>query len=579
MSPLDGRLRSGFPVVIAFLVACTGTISDPGASADGPFGPDGNVVTPPPGAPPPDGCVGDACLAYDPVPSPLLRAPRLTHAQWASTVSDLLRLDSAASLALELEPTATDGDFDTGMRSLRVSALLWSQYQRAAETLAEEATASPTTMARWMPEGLPTTEPARTEAFIDAFGLRVFRRPLTDAQRGRLLATFAEGPGHFGTMEPFAAGVRLVLEGVLQSPYFLYRIELSTTVTDGLIALDGYETATRLSYALWNTTPDDDLLAAAASGHLDTEEGLRDQVQRLVGDPRFDAVLARFHEQHLQLDHLDEIPKDSSEFPEWSDAVARSARAEIEAFLDTLVDDGLGVHDLLLSRSAHVDGRLASLYGVSGVADGSVTTVELPADRGGILTRVGFLAANASLRDPDPIHRGVFINRRLLCRTLNPPDDITSDPNPPGNTNREKYDAITGEGTCGASCHATIINPPGYALEQYDAIGRFRTMDNGYPVDAAARYTFADGTEVVFDGGRELSERLAESPLTHECYAQKLVEFITGRAAQSGDDPLVFRAGQESLNDAASIEALAEQVVTSRVFRFRTPVELDGGAG
>lgn len=558
------------------LLACTGNIAletMDGSGENGPGGP-GSAQNPPstfeaPNAPPKEGCEGDACLQYEPVPEPALRAVRLTHAEWVNSIGDLFGIENAASLAANFEPDAVTGNFDTDATSRSVSALLWNQYQSAAESVAQSATASSAALAKWLPSNLPTEANAKADAFITQQGLRIFRRPLKSTETMRLRAIFDAGSGFYPEMDAFSAGVRLFLEAALQSPQFIYRIEESNAVENGLVKLSGYELATRLSFSLLQTTPSDALLASAGTGQLDTEEGVLEMARSMLASERGYATLERFFEQHFVLHKLDDIPKDAALFSDWNASVAQSAADEVSMFLSAFVRGEEGLSQLLLSRAGYVNTALASIYGVS--ASGSaLQSVQLPESRPGILTRVGFLAANGTLRDPDPIHRGVFVNQHLLCRTLIPPDDIPDNLMPTGTTNRDRIDSITGEGTCGAGCHATILNPPGFALENFDAIGQFRETDNGQTVDATGTYTFEDGTTIGFDGAQELSQELANARDFHVCQTERLVEYFAGQVPGAGLAPLVQKLGTESVSDQTTLIEIIARMMSSRALRFRS---------
>ncbi len=190
--------------------------------------------------------------------------------------------------------------------------------------------------------------------------------------------------------------------------------------------------------------------------------------------------------------------------------------------------------------------------------------------RSGFLTRLGFLTRNATLTEPDPIHRGVFINLNLLCRKLGALPNIPENLMPEGDTNRERIDSITGTGTCGAGCHANTINPLGFALENYDALGQYRTEDNGFPVNAADSYQFADGRVIDFNDAIELSDQLADAPELHSCYVQQLLEYVYGRDLTDADAPLVDELASQSHTEGLSVKEITVRLVTSSAFRFRT---------
>ena len=501
------------------------------------------------------------------------RFPRLTHAQWENTVQDLFGLSAPPDLASAFDADPPLGRFDNNVARLQVTAGLWQDYQRAAETMAERVTADSEAMARIVPGDLPSDPEGQARGFVASFGARVFRRPLEDSEIDRYAALFAQGAALYESSDVLTSGVRITIEAMLQSPHFIYRIESSSKAEDGVIALSGYEIASRLSYLFWNSMPDDALFAAAASGELDSLEGVEQQAQRLFDDPRTRASFGQFHTQLFSLREYADLDKDLDAFPQWRRELGDMMQTETRLFLESLVFDRAGtIGDLLTSPHSFVNDDLAQLYGLSGEFNSEFTEVALDPDtRGGLLTQLGFLTRNATRTESDPIHRGVFINLDILCRPINAVPDLPDDLMPVGNTNRERIDSITGLGTCGAGCHGYIINPLGFALENYDGIGQYRTEDNGFPVDATGTYVFEDGREIVFDGAIELGRLLAEAPEVHSCYVDNLIEYAFGRDVEAGDEAMLEELVKLSLEEGASIREVLMTIVTHRAFRSRTP--------
>jgi hypothetical protein len=210
---------------------------------------------------------------------------------------------------------------------------------------------------------------------------------------------------------------------------------------------------------------------------------------------------------------------------------------------------------------------------VTGNYTDTLTQVQLdPAQRSGVLTQPGFLSSYATGDDPDIIHRGVFIATRLLCVELPPPSPkatplIDLQPNM---TNRERVEMTTGKGTCGESCHMSLLNPLGYAFENYDAIGKYRTMDHGKPVNAASSYTL-DGSLKDFTNGIELSHALAEAKQTHTCYVQNMMTYLHGRAVKPEEANTIDYFARLSRAGMVSLRDLELAIVTSEPFLNRLP--------
>lgn len=512
------------------------------------------------------------------VPLPSVATPRLarlSHTQWGNTVRDLLALPARPGITAELRPDAVV-KLDNAANELSVDDALRADYERAAETLAAQVARDPAALARIVPAGLPADARGRATGFIRDLGLRAYRRPLTDDEVARYLALFQRGPELVGGNDPFAAGAELLLRFVLQSPHFLYREELSTAVVAGRVPLGDYEVAAKLSYALTSTMPDTALFAAAARGALRGRDGVRAEVDRLLGGGAADAMIDDFHTRQYRLGDYDNVAPDPKLYPLFVAGVPQSMRQEALLYLRDAVKSGRTVRELLQAPYTFVDSRLAPIYGVGGTFGKDFRRVDLDPDtRAGMLTRLGFLAAHAGRVDPEPITRGVFINEVVLCRRLPPPDpNAAQAPGQPGKTNRERVEKKTGVGTCGEACHAAFINPPGFALENYDALGRWRTTDGGYPIDATGTYPFSDGA-ASFDGPIELSRQLARTAESHTCYAATWLAALHGLSGSDDLDPLLNAAtapvADQSLRLGAPIKALLTSIVTADAFLTRAP--------
>lgn len=501
--------------------------------------------------------------------------PRLTHAQWENSVRDVLRLEARPGFSASFTGDPLGGVFDNNEAVLSVTPNLWADYQRAAEELAALIVADPAKVAALVPADEGQGNEARARAFIETIGKRAYRRPLTAQEIDKHVALFNEAPSLIDG-DPFLAGVEHVLSAFFQSPHFIYRVEGTRKPRpDGLIPLGPYELASRLSYLLWNTMPDDVLFEAAAAGELDTKEGLRAHAERMLADPQAREVILSFHSQLFDWRKFGDLYKDPAVFPEFVPEIGKDLIREAELFVEDVVfEQEGGFHELLTSRAAFVNDRLAPIYDVAAPNGAEFGKVELDADkRSGLLTRAGFLAANGTARASDPIHRGVFVNLRVLCARLPPPPNNVP-PLPPveGKTTREIVAGHTGKGTCGASCHGTLINPAGFAFENYDAIGRYRSEDNGFPVNAADAYPLGGGM-ATFNDAIEWSQMLAESREANECFAKNWLEFAYGRDAEVEDNALIMKLGEAS-RTGMSVKDLLLELIASDAFSTRRPVEV-----
>jgi hypothetical protein len=509
------------------------------------------------------------------VPAPSTRFARLTHAQWRNTVRDLFGLSEAdvATIAEALRADASQGGFlfDNQGQTLTVDEALWGGYRRAAADVAERVT----TDSALLSNVVRGETDART--LIGTLGLRVYRRPLSDTELSEHATLFAAARDLYESVDAFTAGVRVTIEAMLQSPLFVYRVEQSDQTAGAVIPLNAFEVASRLSYFLWNTLPDEALFEAAQTDALLRASTVADQAERMLDDPRARDVIKSFHEQVFETAKLANITPSPAFYEGVSATLGASAQREQELFIQNVVVDGaLGLGELLTSSETYVNDDLARAYGLSGSFGAEHVPVSLdPATRSGILTQVGFLAAHATSVEPDPIHRGVFVARRIACMNLPaPPDNIPPLPNIDGLTNRARVAQHTEqEGSVCAGCHATTINPFGFPFESYDAIGAFRTEDSGQPVDTSAS-PLIDGKPTPVADALELSQRLADSASVHACYVKHWLEFAHGRPEANADTHQIDRLAVASRGGDLSVRKLLVALIASEGFLTRSTQEL-----
>ncbi|MEQ1501001.1 MAG: DUF1592 domain-containing protein [Myxococcota bacterium] len=422
--------------------------------------------------------------------------------------------------------------------------------------------------------GSGSGDDADRDAWIAEFGAKAHRRPLTADELTAYTDLFDQGPELVASGDDFADGVKLVVTAMLQSPWFLYRVEAVDTPSGGPTPLTSYEIASKLSYALWNTMPDDALFTAAAADELQTVDQIRAQAERLLDSPRAHDTIADLTRQSLFLDNYDNLYKDPSRYPEFTATTPASMKAEAQAFVENVVFDGQGsIHELFTSPNTFVNADLAPIYGLPGQYGDDLQPAALdPAERAGLLTLSGFLALEADPYISSPIRRGVFINLHVWCVDLPPPPNNVP-PLPPTDgvtTTRELVTAHTGEGTCGEGCHSTLINPPGFAFENYDALGRYRTEEYNQPIDATGTYRLSTG-EADWTDAISFSELVGDSVETHRCYSQHLLEYLHGRHVADEDDALLDSFAEQSLTEDRPIRELILDTVLADSFRMRSP--------
>jgi hypothetical protein len=543
---------------VILLTACNGMIGDAGGPAGGPGG----------------GRVGDAqafvCQNPDSIVVGSTPVRRLTNVEYDNTVRDLFA-GSMPPLPEQPSDAVLKGSFENDALSLGPSDVRVARYDAAAESLGEHAVNNGLARDRVLP--CETTDAACGREFVESFGKRAFRRPLTDDEFDRWTGFFESQR----TGIDFDAAVQLTVTAMLQTPQFLYRLENQGSEGDaGPLDLSPHELASRLSYFLWETMPDDELLAAADAGELETDEQIEAQARRLLADDRARTAVRNFHRQWLYLDRVLDEDKLPELFPMWSGPVRASAKEETLLFIEnTFFDDGT-VADLFTSNLAYVDDVMAELYDIPSPSE-PWAQVELdPRERGGLLSRIAFLAGNAHDANGSPPLRGVYVMERLLCEprpsppanaNVTPPE---ADPEQGPMTNRELFEQRLAPPTC-QGCHVRI-DGFGYGFENYDAAGQFRTTDNSLAVDASG-YANGIGNDAEYEGAVELQGLLGESDVVRNCVAQQWFTYANGRAMEPADTCQVEAIQRAFAESGGNLVELLVAIATRPEFRLRSKVE------
>jgi hypothetical protein len=499
-----------------------------------------------------------------PPPGAETRIRRLNRFEYDATVRDLLGDHTRPAQAFPPEEEANGFDNDAAL--LTVSDLGAEKYLLAAETLASAAVAD-------LPSLLPCDpapdEAACARAFIERFGRRAYRRPLDGEEIAILEDVYAQARAEWD----FAAGIKLVIETMLQSPQFLYRVEIGEPRAPGEIwqRLTPWETASRLSYLLWGSMPDDGLFRAAEDGKLATRAEVETQARRLLADPRALEQIAHFHERWLGLYLLGDLDKDPATFPEYSPGLRPSMLEEMRRFVAAVFTEGGGTLTTLFTGSfTFVDAALAAYYGVPAPAGDDFARVELPAAHAaGILTLGGLMAMNAGPNQTSPVLRGKFVQEQLLCNPLPPPpDDI--DIKPPELdatlTTRERFAQHRADPTC-SGCH-DFMDPIGFAFEHFDGAGRWRDLENGLVIDDSGELVGSDN-DAAFTGPVELGALLAGSAQVRGCLTRQWFRYAYGRVAGEGD-ACTLASLETRLADAdGDLRELVIGLSSTDVFRYR----------
>lgn len=469
------------------------------------------------------------CDTPQPGRSPLRR---LTRAELDNTLRDLLGDTTTPAARLVVEENGAG--FSNNAEVRVVSNIVAEQYLTLAEDVARRAASDLTALMGCDPAGADGEACVRT--FVRDFGKRAFRRPVATDEIDRMLAVFVAARDQWDVR----TGVELMLEVMLQSPQFLYRLELPPAgLPDGeVVPLDGYQLATRLSYMLWATMPDDALFAAAEAGELDTPAGVAMHARRMLDDPRAEPVVLQFFDEWMTLEELEGLVKDASVYPDFDgDRHPELFREETHAFVkEVFATEGASFRTLLTADWSVMNAELATYYGVEGVSGDAFTRVALDPERSaGILTQASLLATRAKAFEGSPTHRGMFVRAALLCGEVPPPppgvDPIAPDPSP-DLTIRERL-AIHREDPSCASCH-NLMDPIGLGFEHFDGTGRWRDMDAGRAVDASGEL-FDTDVDGPFVGVDELATRLSTSAQVEECYVRQWFRYAQGRNDDAND--------------------------------------------
>ncbi len=510
-------------------------------------------------------------FAYEPA-GPVFS--RLTQPQYRSTI-DALFGSGLASSPLEADTNPylfyTIGGSQTVVSASGVELYANSAFQIAAELFADPVLTMPLfdcTAAE--------VDAACFEAFIRTQGRRIFRRPLGEPEVARWVAVASEIAG-----DEHLVGAEFVIAGMLQSPHFLYRAEIGEPDPGDPTQLryTSWEMAERLSYLIWNSTPDDELLNAAARGELLSGESIETQVARMLADPRARAAAQEFFSQYLDLGRLGDVERDLERYPEATPSLFSAMETELQLLVDDVVfRQDADIRQLFSDRRGYVNSELADLYGIDapGASEVAFVPVEFGPEvpRAGILTLGAFLTMNAHETETSPTLRGKYVRERVLCMGVPaPPDDIDlnlapQEDDPP--TLRERLEQHRVDPVC-AGCHS-FIDPPGFLFEHYDSLGRYRDEAEGFPINAAGAL---DGVEL--NHARDLAEILRYDERVANCVARQLYRHANGRVETLGERQTMIDLQEDFASTGYRFQGLIRVLALSEGFRTFAP-PTDGGA-
>ena len=499
---------------------------------------------------------------------------RLSPEQYRRTIDDIFGAGIAVGTRFEPD-VRVSGLLEVGLAQTTVTSSGFEQYDAAARVIASQVMASGyrDAIVPCKPTKALGVDEACARGFIGELGRFLYRRPLSKTETTSLIAVALDSSA--GQNDPYA-GLEQTLATMLVSPQFLFRIE--TTERDPKTRraqrFDGYSKASRLSFLLWNSTPDDALLRAAASGELHTDKGLARQVERMLASPRLEGGVRAFFTDMLGFNEFDTANKDSTIYPQFTPKASRDAQEQtLKTIVDLLLVQDGDYRDLFVTRKTFLTQTLGTIYGVP-VTDNRPNgapeqwiAYEYPAGdpRAGVLSQASFVSLHSHPGRTSPTLRGKALREIFLCQKV---------PGPPGNvdftlinrlsdegfkTARDRLKAHASEGMC-AGCHK-ITDPIGLSLESFDGAGAYRTTENGVAID-----TVGDLNGRNFSNVSELGALLRDDPAIPSCFATKIYSYALGRPVAGGDRPTVTALTSGFAESGYRVRALLKKMAEDEAF-------------
>jgi len=507
-----------------------------------------------------------ACGPQEPPPAgdkPLIR--RLTESQYRATIADVFGPDIPVVARFE-KGLRIEGLIQVGTSESGISPFSIEQYDAAANSIAS-AVLSAERRAHSLPcqpQAADRFDRDCAEAFVQHYGTRLFRRPL---EAGELQRYVADARAGFSQLGDFYAGLEIALVGLLMSPEFLLRIERAEPAKGPYAELDAYSKATRIAYFLTNSTPDDELIRAAAAGELDSRRGLARQVDRLIASPQFEAGLRAFFWDMLGFDKFETLAKDPMVYPAFTPDVLRDAQEQtMRTIVATLLRESGDYRDLFTTRRADLTRALGVVYKVPVATRNGWEETEFAPDshRAGIQSHIAFLALHSHPGRSSPTLRGMAIRETFLCQEVpaapaNVNFSVVQESNEEHPTARDRLTLHRTEPGC-AGCHK-IMDPIGLTLENFDGAGRFRTSENGVRID-----TSGDLDGRAFDDVDGVATALREHPETPHCLVERLYRYAVGRDTTFEERPYMDYLYRVFEREGYRVTALMRAIALSRNF-------------
>jgi hypothetical protein len=496
---------------------------------------------------------------------------RITESQYRHTIADVF--GTGIKIDARFEPERReDGLLAIGSARLSLTTSGFEQYFALASSISDQVLDQKhrATSVPCKPADPAGDDDACAREFIERYGERLFRRPLTEAETSARLKTASTGAKQLGD---FYAGLKLALTSLLVAPEFLFRVETAEPDPSDRkqYRLDAYTKAARVSFLLWDSAPDEELLAAARSGAIHREPGLKQQLIRLISSPRLEDGVRAFFADMLQLDGFENLVKDPAIYPKFNQAVSDSAREQtLKTIVELLVRQKRDYRDLFTSNETFVNRPLASVYRIPFASNSDWAPYTFPASSGrsGILTHVSFLSLFAHPGASSPTRRGIKLLEIFLSEpTPDPPADVdfsTVQDSTKGTIRGRLLDHMNNVGCVG--CHRRT-DPPGLALEHFDGLGQLRTMENAARIDVSA-----DLDGVKFTGAQGLGELLRQDPRVTTSLVRNVYAYGVGRKTEKQDEKYLSNQARVFARNGYRLPDLMVQIAASpEFFKVRLP--------
>ncbi|HKQ72789.1 MAG TPA: DUF1592 domain-containing protein [Blastocatellia bacterium] len=495
---------------------------------------------------------------------------RITETQYRRTIADVFGPGIKINARFEPEKRE-EGLLAIGSAELSLTSSGFEQYFALASSISDQALGEKqrTTSVPCKPADAKRADDACARQFIESYGARLFRRPLTESETLARLKTASAGAERAGD---FYAGLKLALTSLLIAPEFLFRVETAEPdpANSGQYRLDGYTKAARVSFLLWDSGPDQELLAAASNGAIHSDAGIKQQIARMISSPRFEDGVRAFFTDLLQFDGFENLVKDPAIYPKFNQTVSDSAKEQtLKTIIDLLVRQKRDYRDLFTSNDTFINRPLAAVYRIPFASNNEWAPYTFPqsSERSGILTQVSFLALFAHPGTSSPTKRGIKALEIFMGeQTPEPPANVDFSKvqdSSKGTVRGRLLDHMNNKGCAG--CHRRT-DPPGLALEHFDGLGQLRTMENGMRIDVSA-----DLDGVKFDGAQGLGKLLRDDQRVPASLVRNVYAYGVGRKTEERDEAYLSDQTRAFVTNGYRLPDLMAQIASSPEF-FRIVV-------